>query len=162
MGSSGEFDEFFRRQLAPLVAFVRRAGFGVEQSKDAAQEAMTRAYQEWSGLRSPRAWVRTVAYRAAIVESARAQEGVLRAVSGGWTVSTHHDPDVVTLGEEHERLLEALASLPDRQRLVLAWHLDGFDYLEIADHLDTSPTTVRSNLRHARNALKARFATRTR
>ncbi|MFE2751121.1 RNA polymerase sigma factor [Actinosynnema sp. NPDC059335] len=157
MVSSEGFDEFFRRELTPLVAFVRRAGFGLEQAKDAAQEAMTRAYEEWSRLRWPRAWVRTVAYRTAVVEAARTRDGLLRAVSGGWTVSTHDDPDVAALGEEHEWLLRALGSLPERQRLVMAWFLDGFDQAEIADQLDASPTTVRSNLRHARTALKTLF-----
>ncbi|MFI9008814.1 RNA polymerase sigma factor [Actinosynnema sp. NPDC053489] len=160
---SEAFDEFFRRELAPLVAFVRRAGFGWEQAKDAAQEAMIKAYQDWTGIRRPRAWVRSVAHRVAVAEVVRARDGVLRAVSGGWTASTHHDPDVAALGEEHERLLAALRALPGRQRLVMAWHLDGFDHVEIAAQLDVPPTTVRSNLRHARNALKSRFAaTRTR
>lgn len=158
---SEDFGEFFRRELVPLVAFVRRAGFGREQAKDAAQEAMTKAYQDWSELRQPRAWVRTVAHRIALADAVRSKDGVLRAVAGGWTVSSHHDPDVASLGHEHEQLLQALGTLPSRQRLVMAWHLDGFDNAEIADQLDVSPTTVRSNLRHARNALKTLYSART-
>ncbi|NUT47266.1 MAG: sigma-70 family RNA polymerase sigma factor [Saccharothrix sp.] len=158
MGSSGDFDEFFRRELTPLVAFVRRAGFGAQQAEDAAQEAMAGAYQRWDALRSPRAWVRVVACRTAVVDARRWRDGVLRAVAAGWVVSVHHDPDVVVLAEERRRLLAVLGSLPECRRSAMAWHLDGYDHGEIAERLGTSPATVRSHLRHARDALRPLFA----
>jgi RNA polymerase sigma factor (sigma-70 family) len=156
-----DFDEFYRREIGPLVAFVRRAGFGWHQACDAAQEAMVRAYATWSELHQPRAWVRRTAYRHATSDAARTNESVKRAVVGGWTVSTHTDPEVAILGYEHEQLLKALGSLPVQQRLVMAWTLDGFTNHEIARQLQMSTATVRSNLRHARNALKAVYLNRT-
>jgi DNA-directed RNA polymerase specialized sigma24 family protein len=59
------FAEFFRAEAAPLAAVARRAGFGLEQSKDAAQEALSRTYPRWSHLQQPQAWVRVVAYNTA-------------------------------------------------------------------------------------------------
>jgi RNA polymerase sigma-70 factor (ECF subfamily) len=155
-----DFEPFFRREMASLVAFVRRAGFDGEQALDAAQEAMTSAYQQWLGLKHPRAWIRTVAYRTALNDAVRTRQGVLRAVAGGWTTSEQsgrHDPDVAVLAAEHEQLLLALGKLSPCQRQVMTWHLDGFTHSEIADELRMSPATVRSNLRHARVALKAQF-----
>jgi RNA polymerase sigma-70 factor (ECF subfamily) len=158
--SDDEFCEFFRQEIAPLVAFVCRAGFNREQARDAAQEAMTRAYLEWSQLKQPRAWVRVVAHRVAMAEVVRSKDGLRRAVSGGWAPSIHYDPDTAILGEEHEHLLRDLSTLSEQRRLVMTWHLDGFDHIEIAEQLECPPATVRSNLRHARNALKALFNAR--
>jgi DNA-directed RNA polymerase specialized sigma24 family protein len=41
----GEFEEFFRASFAGLVAFVITMGFGLEQAKDAAAEAMVKALE---------------------------------------------------------------------------------------------------------------------
>jgi RNA polymerase sigma-70 factor (ECF subfamily) len=154
----GGFDEFFRQETKALIAFVRRAaGVTQEQAQDAVQDAMIKAYPVWADLTSPRAWIRVAAYRNAVFEAARTQDGVLRAVAGGWTATTHHDPDVVVLNCEHEQLLRYLVDLPRRQRIVMAWHLDDFDNDEIAEQLQMAPATVRSNLRHARKALSSRL-----
>ncbi|GAB3903233.1 sigma-70 family RNA polymerase sigma factor [Kibdelosporangium lantanae] len=155
-----DFSEFFQAETGPLVTFVRRTGVGLEQARDAAQEAMTRAFLEWAELRQPRAWVRTTAIRIAIAEDLRARDGIVRAVVGGWTVSTHVDPDVAVLSYEHEQLLKDLNTLPLRQRLVMTWKLDGFENDEIAEQLDMTPATVRSNYRHARATLRSAYLAR--
>jgi RNA polymerase sigma-70 factor (ECF subfamily) len=155
-----DFSEFYSREIGLLVAFVRRAGYGWHQASDAAQEAMVRALVAWSELQQPRAWLRTVAPRIAANEAARNGEGIQRAVAGGWLDSTHTDPETAILGYEHEQLLADLAALPERQRLVMAWALDGFDHNEISEQLEMSRATVRSNLRHARKALKAVYLKR--
>jgi RNA polymerase sigma factor (sigma-70 family) len=153
------FDEFFRQETKTLIAFVRRAaGVSQEQAQDAVQDAMIKAYPVWADLTSPRAWIRVTAYRNAVLDAVRTHDGVLRAVAGGWTAATHHDPDVVVLSCEHEQLLRYLADLPKRQRIVMAWHLDDFGNDEIAEQLKMAPATVRSNLRHARKALSSRWA----
>lgn len=156
------FAEFFREEFRPLVPFLQKIGFEKEQAQDAAQEAMTCAYRSWSHIdRSPRGWVRTAAYRIACNHAQRAREEPLRAVAGGWATSAHYDVDVVENIEEHELLLRLLQQLPHRQRLVMAWHLDGFDTNEISDQLNMSPATVRSTLRHARDQLKRFYQTRS-
>jgi RNA polymerase sigma factor (sigma-70 family) len=156
------FVEFFHDEFGPLVAFVRKIGFGREQAEDAASEAMTCAYESWSRIdRSPRGWVRTAAYRIACAQARRARDESLRAIAGGWDISTHDDVDVVEAAEEHDELLRLLQLLPRQQRLVMAWHLDGFDTNEISERLDMSPATVRSTLRHARDRLKVAYQTRS-
>lgn len=150
----GSFDQFFVVETSRLVAFLRKAGFGTEQSRDSAQEAMMLAFQNWGNLQFPRAWVRTTAYRTACAEAVSASRTFLAAV-GGFETDRTTDPDVVVLAEERDELLRALGRLGRAQRLVLAWSLDGFDTNEIATNLDVRPATVRSNLRHARAKLKA-------
>jgi RNA polymerase sigma factor (sigma-70 family) len=150
-----DFEGFVRSETPALVAFVRRvANVGTEQAKDAVQEAVIKAYLQWSEIENPRAWVRRVAQRAAAHEARRTEVGIRRAVVGGHHVDVHHDPDVANEVVEHEQLLRYLADLPRKQRDVMAWYLDDFSVAEIAGQLDMEPATVRSNLRHARNALR--------
>jgi RNA polymerase sigma factor (sigma-70 family) len=159
--STTEFNEFVRQEWPTLVAFVRRASdVTLEQAQDAVQDALIKAYPEWSTILHPRAWLRLVAQRIAQREVARSKTGLLRAVVGGYDVTTHHDPDIAVLHSEHDDLLCLLRRLPRRRRLVMAWHLDGFDNEEIAEQLGMVPATVRSNLRHARIALKAQYQAR--
>jgi RNA polymerase sigma-70 factor (ECF subfamily) len=154
------FDEFFRDEVGALVAFRQKIGFEREHAKDAASEAMTCAYQRWSRIdRSPRCWVRTAARRIACNQVQRAREEPLRAVAGGWAISMHYDVDPVETTEEHELLLRLLQQLPPQQRLVMAWHLDGFDTKEISYELAITEATVRSTLRHARDRLKVAYQT---
>ncbi len=152
------FDEFFRDEFAKVVSHLRKAGFGLEPAQDAAVEAMICAYQSWTTIRSPRSWVRTAAYRTALKQARRAREET--PLEGDWTPSSPHDPDVVEAREEHHQIMGLLGQLPPRQRLVMAWHLDGFDHDEISEQLGMPPSTVRSNLRHARARLKETYQAR--
>jgi RNA polymerase sigma factor (sigma-70 family) len=160
--STSIFIEFFHDEFGPLVAFLQKSGFEREQAKDAASEAMTCAYESWSRIdRSPRGWVRRAAYRIACNQAQRAREEPLRVVAGGWAIPPHGDVDVVEAAEEHAELLRLLQQLPRQQRLVMAWHLDGFDTNEISERLDMPPATVRSTLRHARDRLKVAYQSRS-
>ena len=156
------FVEFFHDEFGPLVAFLQKIGFERDQAKDAAAEAMTCAYQSWSRInRSPRGWVRRAAYRIACSQARRAREESLRVVAGGWAIPPHDDLDVAEAAEEHAELLQLLQQLPHQQRLVMAWHLDGFDTNEISERLSMHPATVRSTLRHARDRLKVAYQFRS-
>ncbi len=54
-----------------------------------------------------------------------------------------------------ERLLAALAELPEERREVVLLHdLEGWTHREIAERLDLPPGTVRSHLHHARRRLR--------
>lgn len=147
MCAGDDFDAFFRADFPPLVAFLCKAGFEVETARDAAAEAMLQALEAWPTPGDPRAWVRRVA-------------GRLLDTSGDARADWHlagdpQDEDkLVALVDQHEGLISLLASLPDQQRMVLAWSLDGFTPTQIAHALQVAPATVRSNLRHVRERLR--------
>jgi RNA polymerase sigma factor (sigma-70 family) len=158
---SEHFDEFFEREFAPLVAFVIKAGFRLQDAEDAAAEAMVCACRRWADLVSPRGWVRKAAYHIATNQAERGRDGVARAVAGGWCErGSHDDADRCAIVEEQHEILRLLARLPKQQRLAMALYLDGFDNAEIAEQLDVSPATVRSTLRHARERLKTVYLER--
>ncbi|EOD70186.1 RNA polymerase sigma factor [Amycolatopsis vancoresmycina] len=153
MHGHDEFDAFFRADFPQLVAFLCKAGFEVETARDVAAEAMLHALEAWPTLEDPRAWVRRVAGR------------LLDAPGGGradWTPAgdPRDDEELAGLVEQHAGLIDLLASLPGRQRMVLAWSLDGFTPAEIADALRIAPATVRSTLRHVRERLRRHRAAR--
>ncbi|AHH98591.1 RNA polymerase sigma factor [Kutzneria albida] len=148
-----DFDEFFRTEFLCVVGFVVKAGVGRDEARDAAQEAMADAFRLWSGLTNPSAWVRRAAYGHAMRHYSRDQEGYRRALAGGWAApQTVTDPWAAI--HEGPAVAVLLAKLPVRQRMVMAWHLDGFDVAEIAEQLHIRPATVRSTLRHARTRLQ--------
>lgn len=123
-------------------------------AEDATQEAMILAWQQWESLDSPAAWVRTVAVRT-FWRRARAQ-GLQEAATDKDTAADQSavDADLVVFTEEQQDILRRLRELPKVQRTVFALYYDGLSCEEIADLLDKTPATVRSNLRHARQSLK--------
>jgi RNA polymerase sigma-70 factor (ECF subfamily) len=58
--------------------------------------------------------------------------------------------------EQHQDIIAELATLPPRQRQIMAWAQSGYTPAEIAAELDLAPGTVRQNLALARKALSTR------
>jgi RNA polymerase sigma factor (sigma-70 family) len=148
-----DFDGFFRRDYVSLIGFLCKVGFDREEARDAAAEAMTLAFRCWLELKSPRAWVRTVAYRIALGQARRDREGVHRAIAS-WSGAHVDGQEAFRVVEERLRIVELLDLLPPQQRRAMAWRLDGFEISEIAEQMEVSDATVRSTLRHARLRLQ--------
>jgi len=77
-----------------------------------------------------------------------------REVALGGTVEPATHPDLEIFGEEQQRVLRLFRGLPEGQRTVAALFYDGLSCEEIAELTGKPPATVRSQLRHARHALK--------
>jgi RNA polymerase sigma-70 factor (ECF subfamily) len=141
-----DFDAFFRADFPSLVAFLCKAGFEVETARDVAAEAMLQALESWPSIDEPRAWVRGAAGRLLTGQAQERRE---------WApLDDLPDEALAALVDQHSRIIELLAQLPDQQRMVLTWSLDGFTPAEIAKALRITPATVRSNLRHVRERLR--------
>jgi RNA polymerase sigma-70 factor (ECF subfamily) len=63
------------------------------------------------------------------------------------------EPTSMDSVEQRHDILRLLAKLSERQRQVLAWHLDGYSGPEIAAELGISHDAVRSSLLKARRAV---------
>jgi RNA polymerase sigma factor (sigma-70 family) len=156
---SDDFDPFFRDQYPRLVKHLVTLGFSDEEAKDAASEAMIEAYRRWDVINCPGAWVRVVARRVASRSAARYRDGLRRAAALETSAGVFRESDEQALFKEDQRVVLALlAGLPARQRVVMAWYIDGYESSEIAQFLRLQPATVRSHLRHARRRLAAAVA----
>lgn len=157
MSNGLEFDEFFRSDLLPLIAFLRKAGFEREDAQDAAAEAMTCAFRRWRTVQQPRAWVRKVAFRIAARQVQRSRDSLARTTVNGLEDARHQEEDQTAAVDERLRILNLLNGLPHQQRIAMAWHLEGFSAPEIAEHMEIQASTVRSALRYARQKLRAEW-----
>lgn len=149
------YDEFFDREYVLVVAFLCKAGFPYHLADDATAQAMTLAYEQWSKIdTSPRGWIRTTAYRLAARSTVASRTEVPRLLTKGYGALVDDGTAFYREIEEQDELLQILEQLPVKQRLVVAWHLDGFTDDDIAELTGMRQTTVRSNLRHGRKTLR--------
>jgi RNA polymerase sigma-70 factor (ECF subfamily) len=128
-------------------------GMGASRAdaEDATQEAMFLAWQQWESIREPAAWVRTTAVRCFWRQARKRGE---HEVALGEALEAATDPDLEIFGEEQRRVLRLLRGLPEGQRTVAALFYDGLLCEEIAELMGKPSATIRSQLRHARRALK--------
>lgn len=150
-GARTPFDQFYRAEMPALVRFVHRHSADVHAAADAAHDAFAEAYPQWDTIQNPRAWLRLVACRT--YYRRRLRETPVEKVPDRPMIYE----DTAELGEQGRRVSEALAALPERQRQVMAWHLDGYGNTEIASQLKITAAAVRQNLCRGRHALKQRL-----
>jgi RNA polymerase sigma-70 factor (ECF subfamily) len=130
-----------------------------EDAEDAVQEGFMRAYQaldRFDAGQSFGAWLNRIVANAALDLSRRRKVRAADELSDTYP-SVFRDP--AEDSELHERLQEALATLPERARAVLVLHdIEGFTHAEIGELLGIPGGTARSDLHHARQKLKALLA----
>lgn len=149
-----DFNEVFFQDFQTLVGFVMKLGADQASAEDAAQTAYAAAFRSWDGIRHPEAWVRKVATRAYFNDLGR---------QGRRDHPLHDDLliDDMELAEnvaQVDHVFDVLRRLPERQRIVMAWHLDGYSPREIAEQLDCSAESIRQALRRARESIKRMLA----
>lgn len=157
--STADFVAFYRANIRPLTGFLVNHGASVHVAADIAQDTMTDAYRNWTGITHPKAWVHKAASRALIRKfaSVREEEPVAELPEPSSLIPR---PDAIAEWEARHDALPLLRSLPVRQRQVLAWTLAGFTPTDIATHIGLPAETVRGNLRKARLAAAVYLATR--
>ena len=147
-----EFAEFFRTEHKKLVRFVMAIGAGGDEAAEIAQVTFVKAFESWSSIRVPHAWIRRVAANelAAARKAARRETPHATLPDEPGLVSTALAAE---LTEEARQVLAALQALPPGQRQVMAWIIDGFGAAEIARELGVSPEAVRQSHAKARKNL---------
>jgi RNA polymerase sigma-70 factor (ECF subfamily) len=156
-------EALFRAHYAPLVRGLTLAAGSPEAAADAVQDAFVQLHRHWrkvSGYDEPVAWLRRVAVNRVQdqrrgVRRRDAAVGRLQVLSGSGDAAAAPDLDAVT------DLRDAVASLPSGQRLVIGLHhLTGLPVAEVADALEISEGTVKSQLHDARSNLRAALEVR--
>ncbi len=153
MADDADFDEFYLASRADLLRQLTAMTGEPELAKDVLQEAYARAWQRWSrvsGLESPAAWVRTVAWRLAVSQFRR------RRVADRFLAGLRGRPAEEASPEDAWDLDEALLRLNPAFRQALVLHdLYGYPVDQIARECDVAVGTVKSRLSRGRAALAA-------
>jgi RNA polymerase sigma-70 factor (ECF subfamily) len=157
------FGAFYRRHVHSVHGYFRRRVFDVETAFDLTAEtfaAALRALPRYEPRPEPaRAWLFGIA-RNTLFEALRRGEVEDRARRAlAMQPIVLDDADVATLELLAETpAVEAMASLPEDQRAaVMARHLDGESYAEIAERLACSPSVVRQRVSRGLRALRTRL-----
>jgi len=146
------WEDLYKAEMPRLVRYLMKCfgDSGMRDAADAAHSAFAELFTKWNTVRSPRAWLRTVAFRQMLRQNASAEYplDVLR-----------HEPATVPasarleLGEETQAVLDGLRQLPLAQRQVLALIYDQFSYSEIAQIMSINQAAVRKNAERARRRM---------
>ncbi|PPJ05434.1 sigma-70 family RNA polymerase sigma factor [Nocardia nova] len=144
------FSTFYREFVPRLVALLIAKGARPADAADIAQDTMMKLWRHWSTITSPKAWTRTVAGRELARRIGAIDEDLIAEPERSALLPSASDIDEWIQSDDYYRVL---ATLPPRQRQVLAWTMDGYKPAEIAEELHLKPQTVRSNLRNARRTI---------
>ena len=151
MTGGGSFEEFYTGAVSRLLGQLYLVTGDLYEAEEVVQEAFARASLRWSWLRdynAPEAWVRRVAMNLA-ADRARKLRRQARAILRLGPPSAAAEVSVETLA-----LVEALRTLPVRQRQVIVLHhLVGLPVEEVARELRLAPGTVKSRLARGRAAM---------
>lgn len=153
-------ERHFRQFVAERSPAMLRLAYLVSAdhaaAEDVLQTALVRAYLRWGGISAnPEAYVRRVIVTVAIDER--------RKPYRRWEVTAERvpegaDPSAESFGlvDVRQRLRHALRSLPPRQRAaVVLRHWVGLDTAEVAELLNCSAETVRSQTMRGLAKLRA-------
>ena len=144
--------DLYKAEMPRLVRYLVKCfgDSGTRDAEDAAHNAFVELFTNWDTVRSPRAWLRKVAFRQMLRQNARAEYplDVLREEPNTVPAS-----DRLELREGTQAILRWLRQLPLAQRQVLALIYDEFSYGEIAQIMGMSEPAVRKNAERARRRM---------
>lgn len=154
--AAGRLAERYLRACRAVALSIIGEGAGAE---DVCQDAFVYAIEHIDDCRQPErfgAWLFQITRNRA--------RNHLRDHGGGRFVEIDAEPlraphpspaDDAERAQVRERLLAALAELPEERREIVLLHdLEGWTHREIAERLDLPAGTVRSHLHHARRRLR--------
>jgi RNA polymerase sigma-70 factor, ECF subfamily len=154
-----EIELLFRAHFVPLSRGLAFSAGSLDAASDAVQDAFLQLHRHWrkvSSYEDPIGWVRRVAVhrlanqRRSLGRRDLALERLAAEVHGaepGAALETDHDSRL--------DVLAAVSALPSGQRLVVGlFYLSQLPVAEIADALEISEGTVKSQLHDARRALR--------
>lgn len=153
-GDPSAFERLYRTHVARVHTLVRRM-LDADEADDVTQDVFIRAWQKLSTFRGESAfgtWLHRLAVN--VVLARRKNVGVERGrfINEDEPLDRPGRTETPELSMDFE---EALASLPEGARQVFVLHdVEGYRHEEIARMLGVVPGTSKSQLHHARMALR--------
>jgi RNA polymerase sigma-70 factor (sigma-E family) len=167
-----EFDDFVRARGAALVRLARLLTGDRHRGEDLTQEVLARAFVSWkriAAMRAPEAYLRRMLVNAAITRGRRMSSRELvvadtgdAAPLGPSQVGAAGTTDVGAEIADRDVLWNHVRRLPAKQRaaVVLRYYED-LDDATIAELLNCSAVTVRTQVKRALDALRGALDTET-
>ena len=167
-GDERAFEELIESHQSPVIRTIAKMLGDASTAEDLAQQVFIRVWQSaprYAATAKFTTWLMTITRNLVFNETrrrGRARFFPMEHEDG----SPREIPDAISLEpgrnlEEKElqkAIEEAVASLPEQQRLALILRrYEGMDYEEIADVLETTIPSVKSLLFRAREALRSRL-----
>jgi RNA polymerase sigma-70 factor (ECF subfamily) len=169
MGNREALEPLVRRYASPLVTFLRRMTGSLHRAEELFQEAFLGVWQHRGRYEYPRPfrpWLFGIAMnksRAEFRKLAAAPEFLPDAAE---LPALAHDPsplEAAMAGETAAMVARAVAALPPKQRAVLVLRVwNGMEYAEIAQALDRSEATIRSQMFQALAGMRKQLEPRMR
>ena len=157
--STEAFERFFLAEHSKLIALGLAWTGDREAARDLAEEALTRAYRQWSmvGLLDlPGAWARRVMINL-LIDHRRDAERRLHLVD-----RLDRPPPAPEPATPVDAWREAVRALPDRERAAVTLHyIEDLSVAEVAGILEVQPGTVKASLSHAREKLRIALSPNT-
>jgi RNA polymerase sigma-70 factor (ECF subfamily) len=173
MADPHQFEAFVRRYQDMVFATALRLLGSPAEAEDVAQTVFLRAFQRFDAVGTDPAvggWLKTVTRNACLNHLARyrarwqlfsqmgpaeAEDDYAAQVPGQGTPL-----QALEAAEELERLEQAIAQLPDHQRVPLVlFHFEDMSYQQIADTLQVSLGKVKTDIHRGREALRTLLRT---
>ena len=172
MTDPGRFEAFVRRYQDMVYATAVRLLGNPQEAEDVAQTVFLRAFQRFDTVGespSAAAWLKTVTRNACLNHLSRyrsrwrlfSELGSVSSPDSGRTdfedllMSSSSPADSYEQADARERLEQALARLPDHQRVPLVlFHFEETSYQEIAQLLGISVAKVKTDIHRGRVALR--------
>ncbi len=161
-GQQQAFAELMRLYSEPLYWHIRRLVVSHEDAEDVLQESFLKAYRyidRFEGRSSLKTWL----YRVATNEAIRhlrskqsAKENTLSYDDGGRLLEVFEAEQGVDFNSMEAKLQRAILALPERQRMVFNLrYFDEMSYKQIAEVLESSEATLKTNYHYATEKIKA-------
>jgi RNA polymerase sigma-70 factor (sigma-E family) len=155
-----DFDDWVTQRGAALLRFAYLVTRDHARAEEAVQDALLAAYSRWSRIcrdHDPEAYVRRCVVNADI---SRWRRFFRRETPAEQTAEATPAPDHAVAQAERDAVWKLCAALPTKQRaaVVLRYYEDLPD-ARIAEILDCSPATVRSQIHRALATLRTTLTT---
>ncbi len=167
-GNREAMSPLLRRYASSLLTFIRRMTSDWHCAEELFQEAFLAVWQSRGRYEYPRpfrSWLFGIAANKCRAEFRKAP-GLPEPLSDWLDPPTTHEPSPVEAAISSETaalVAQAVATLPPKQRAVLVLRLwNGMEYAEIAQALERTEATIRSQMFHALAGMRRQLEPRMR
>ena len=151
-------DEFFRANVAAVMAVARRYLGDTDHAADAAQDTFLAAFRAIGSFQATArlsTWLHRIAVNECLMKLRSDRRRRTVPLEAGCELNAPREPEMIERGETADRVREGIGQLPESFRTIIELRdLEGLDTAATAARLGTSEAVVKTRLHRARHALR--------